>query len=183
MLPLEFSFPFNRREWTQASRAILLVTVRRLWWLYSLITLVFLAVAVLPIVQVVLRQGPFAQAVLSGLPWVILLAFWAWLIYFGAPAWAARQIERRYPAFAGQQVRTLSHDGLRWISPGSTQEYQWSAVYRVVETDEFVLIFVTTQAAQFIPKRLITPEQLLQLRALLAEALPAERLHLMRSAA
>jgi hypothetical protein len=105
---------------------------------------------------------------------VILLAFWGWLIYFGAPGWAAKQIERKYPAFAGQQV---------WVSPGSTQKYQWSAVYRVVETKRFVLLFVTMQAAQFVPKRLIAPEQLIQLRALLAEVLPADRLRLMRSAA
>ncbi len=182
MLPLEFQFPFDRREWAQASRAILLVTIRRLWWLYGLFVLVFLAVAVIPIVQFLLGQEPFAQAAFSALPWAVLLVFWVSLVYY-LPTWIARRIERKYPSFAGQQVRTFSPSGLRWVSPGSTQEYQWSAVYRVVETGSFLLFFLTMSAAQFVPKRAMTPEQLLQLRAMIAQSLPAERLRLLHSAA
>jgi hypothetical protein len=183
MLPLEFQFPFDRREWMQAFRAVLAVTVRRRWWLYGVIALIFLAAAGLPIAAILTGREPAMQAALSALPWVVLIVFWVWLFYFGAPWWAARQIERKYPAFAGQQSRIFTSSGVRWISPGSTQDLQWSAIYRVVETPRFVLLFPTMSAAQFVPKRVMTPDHLAQLRELLIASLSRERLRLLPSAA
>jgi len=62
----------------------------------------------------------------------------------------------------------LSPEGVRIITDVSTGDLRWQAFTKYVETDKVFLLYIQKGQAQFIPKRAIPPEELAQLRELLA---------------
>ena len=101
----------------------------------------------------------------------------AWLVATGicclgtAPAMIAfsvRTYRSKNRTVAGQHSLTLDADGIHMSNPLVDMTLQWKAVHKVIETRSFFLFFISVGIAQYLPKRVISPEDLPSVRELIA---------------
>ena len=64
---------------------------------------------------------------------------------------------------------TFEDEGVRVAAPAFDTLLRYSAIRKVAETKRFLLLFFSAYGAQYVPKRVIPPEQLSTLRQLLRE--------------
>ncbi len=159
-----FTFPFDERQYAHAISAQMRLQFRS-WQM-----IVILAVPVFYLVYSVLGTLAGARdpldALITLLPWLVLIGFWGALLAC-LPKWTARRLQRRYAAFAGLQERSFTPSVVRSTSAGTRIEYAWTAVQRVLETDEFIYVYVTAAAAVFVPLAAIPIAELPAFRAFL----------------
>ncbi|HEX8391508.1 MAG TPA: YcxB family protein [Longimicrobium sp.] len=102
------------------------------------------------------------------------ILFVCWLI----PNLAARQLARMKEREIGPDgrsiVTTFSDRGVRRSNGKGDAFFAWASLRRVVETEEFVLIFYHWGNAFFIPRRTIAPHTLAELRGIIRRHLPGK---------
>lgn len=111
------------------------------------------------------------EAFWTALPWVLLGAFYLML----APTthWAvARKALANDPSLRGPQLRTVDENGLHVRGAGFAQDFAWSDLVRVVETADFFLFYYNNRAAHYLPKRVLDPAVIEQVRQLIRAKLP-----------
>lgn len=167
-MPAEITvtFPFDLDEWAKASRQLLARgpgrTVSLLFGGGGALLAVWATVSSL-------RSGAgAAAAVVNSLPWLILSAFWAFGLTGMILLQQKRMIRKKMPSVTGEQVRTFSETGFYYATPEMAQHFAWSAIQKVVETDEFILVFVAPGAGHYVPKHAIPVESEERLRQLLS---------------
>ncbi len=117
----------------------------------------------------------------SALPWLLLLALWAFLLRWGDSYLSARRTRRLDISARGTLTRTISAEGFRVDGTGQSSDLRWEGIHSAVETPEFLLIFYNKLCAYYVPKRLIpTPLELQAVRDLLLAKL-GERAELSRA--
>jgi hypothetical protein len=79
--------------------------------------------------------------------------------------WLYRQ---RNKTSVGQFVYEIDDEGVKVTGGVFELKLAWQGIRRVVETRRFFLFFISTQMAQFLPKRAITSHQLSELRQLVS---------------
>ncbi|MGO8791162.1 MAG: YcxB family protein [Terriglobia bacterium] len=141
----------------------------------------------------VIRRSPLLLAVSSVFPvvgivvtalalWVktatnLLLIVVPWCFAF-TPAITALNLwlsRRRNRTVGGIHTFTLDSHGIHSSSPAFDVTLKWSAINRVAETKRFFLFFFSSQAAQFLPKRVISSfDDLQAIRDLIATNLGAD---------
>jgi hypothetical protein len=95
---------------------------------------------------------------------------------FGLPLIQRRSAVRLWkatPTLQGEMVYYFTPTGFQQTTPHSCTDMTWSSVVRVVETKQFVLLFLNKMTAQFLPKDAFNPEELADFRALVSSALGA----------
>jgi YcxB-like protein len=143
-------------EMTRALRAINYTNrIVRILWLLSWGAIVL--VGVLIVTGVV---GELGASALLFAPGLIVFLFWALPFYL---AWLVR---RNSPYWTEDVHAEFSASGIRIGSAGAEGFTEWRAVVRMVETRAFFLYFTSAQGGQFIPKRVLLPEEMEQLRRL-----------------
>jgi hypothetical protein len=174
MAPAEVSvaFPFNIDEWARATRLMLAQSASR-WW----IRIGGSGAALLATWGFVrsLQEGlGLSGAIINALPWSLLAWFWLHGLTTMVLWQQKRIITKKLPSVTGAQIRTFSPTGFYYATPQLAQHFAWSAVQRVVETDEFLIIFVAPGAGHYLPKYAIPVADEPRLREILAAAF-AER--------
>jgi hypothetical protein len=126
-------------------------------------------------------QG-FAPALAASSPYLIVLFV---IVLVGLPLarrWTVRQMHRHNRALRDPQTYELTSEFLTMRGPLHSAQLRWEAVYKIVETRHTMLFYVSKGLAHFIPKDVIPPADLVQLRQYLAEWAP-ERTELLSVAA
>lgn len=101
-----------------------------------------------------------AAGLLAILPWIVIVALWVFLLRYSTGWIAARQVAKNDPDIVGGHTRVFREDGLYMSGATSSTRLSWDRIRRVVETDEFFHFFWTTNAAYYLPKRVIpTPQE------------------------
>ena len=113
------------------------------------------------------RLSPFG-ALLNGLPWVFIGAFYLALVPLMYRSLARRAV-RDDPRVRGTQVRTLSEAGFEARGAGFSQRLAWPELVRVEEVKDFFLFFYNRRAAYYIPKRCLQTADEAGLRTLIAD--------------
>lgn len=94
---------------------------------------------------------------------------------FGIPLmlrWTSSRLWQSTPMFQGDHVYTFGPDGFELVTPVSRTAMAWPSVVKAVETQDFVLLFLSNMAAQFIPKSAFSgPNQLDDFRRLVSGAI------------
>jgi hypothetical protein len=78
---------------------------------------------------------------------------------------------RRPPSAQGEIAITFDDAGTRATYPTGKSELEWRAYTRYKETEHGFLLFLSSYRLVFIPKRVMSPEQVRELRSLLSSHL------------
>lgn len=110
---------------------------------------------------------------------------------FGLPAWAllligvvfmlgfvpltqllnVSSMRRRNPSIGSVQTYTISREGYSVQGSLFDSTLKWEAFLKAVETNEFILLYVSTRWAHFVPKTAATASELSAIRTILKERL------------
>lgn len=108
------------------------------------------------------------------------LAGWIWLaisVAIGVAVYEVPQIQARRalasnPSASGEIVLSLSDAGLNVAFATGTSQLEWRAYTKYRESDHVFLLFSGSGRSTFIPKRVMSPEQIQELRNLLRDRIP-----------
>jgi hypothetical protein len=100
----------------------------------------------------------------------------SYALVFGFAVLVTYLIKRRFGTNALYQCEMtvdLTLDEVRVVREASTSTYRWSSIVRATETPGHFLLFTTKTTAEFIPKRVVPFEELVDLQALLTDRVPS----------
>jgi YcxB-like protein len=164
---MSYSFTLSKLEHWRASRAVQQRTL-----MYKLAWALFGGAPIVIVASAVIGGANAWEYILSnpigvfGGPFLLLVGF-PLLQY-----WSVWMYHRNLPTLKGSQVFEFTPDRLIMRGPMHNTELDWRAVRRVVETDRFMLFFVSKSVAYFLPKRAIPHTDLPHVRDQLAQWLP-----------
>jgi hypothetical protein len=78
----------------------------------------------------------------------------------------AKQVYESLPAEARRIGVLITEQGILLRSSGTESELAWSSIWKLVETREVIVVFVSRENAQILPKRAFSEAQLVELRKL-----------------
>lgn len=120
--------------------------------LASLATVGILAVS-WPVISVAIRT----VGIVSGLGFALLLAGWpvavVWAVRHVSPHLLASRHLRHNPAAGGTQRFAFGPEGILTSGPLHENSFAWSAIQKVMETDELFLFYIARSAALYVPKK------------------------------
>ena len=162
-MSVSVTFDFDPAEHYRATRA---VTNRTRWRWLPLGVSVWLVLVVAFTIWFAGRKGLALRPVLVGLaPWVALILLWLVAIPVGQ-RWASSRVARKDPSLEGPQERTVDESGYHSNGNGVRVDVPWHILHSVRETAEFLLFFYNRNTAYYIPKRVMSPDELARTRVL-----------------
>jgi hypothetical protein len=158
-----YTFEFARGEHIRATRAIYKHRMHDRWRRrFLLLSVLLFAAFVVANTAADLRRGRFPGMFAA---WVVFAA-WPFLPLLNGYL-AARKWEQLNPAKHRTVSFRVGDDGIRSTSfPGSV-DLRWAGIKQVIETSEFLLFFMTHQAAAYLPKRAVPDVDIGQLRQMI----------------
>ena len=105
------------------------------------------------------------------------LAGWAWLAVscvigiamYEVPRRRARRAIRMNPSAQGEIVLTIDSRGIAAVFPTGNSQLEWRAYTKYRETNRMFLLFSGSERWTFVPKRVMSSEQIQELRDLLCD--------------
>ena len=152
------------------SRALRDVTRRTRSYKISVILFVLLPATIL--LYGLVRWDNMGSYLLGYLPYLLLGPL---LVFVGFPLTYYLNVSRMHKNNAvlqKPQTFELTADHLVMRGPLHNSDLSWDAVHRVVETGDTFLFFISKYAAHFIPKDLLSVDEIRALRESLAQWLP-----------
>ncbi|MFO0788945.1 MAG: YcxB family protein [Pirellulales bacterium] len=95
-----------------------------------------------------LLYPPLAMTLLMG-------PFGVFVLFPVLHALNVRRMRSGNPAYDGVFTFVVSHDGFEVHGENFDVKLRWAAIRRVVETDEFLLFYVASTTAYFVPKKCV----------------------------
>lgn len=111
------------------------------------------------------------DAILTGLPWVLLGAFFLSLTPLLSRAKARKALELD-PSLNGTQRHTVGDAGLQIRGAGYSPSLTWTDLERVTETKHFFLFFQDKRVWHYIPKRVLSDVERDEVRNLIQAHAP-----------
>jgi YcxB-like protein len=100
-----------------------------------------------------------------------------WWIYIGT-LYISQVARRSYRSRPERQVEfsvVIDESGVRMTNAISSSEYKWACFTSSLETDKVILLYVSFCAFEYFPKRVFSPEQLRDLRELIAAQVKSQK--------
>lgn len=130
-------------------------------WFYRLLLAITLLLAGAGLPAVFRNNTP----TLSNFAPLLFLSALMW----GSPWWSARLQFRKQPAAQGRQTVLLDADGVHGRGDTGQSDVEWRSFIRWLECKNQILIYSSPVYFIIIPKRALTPDQLTEIRGLLAQ--------------
>jgi hypothetical protein len=111
----------------------------------------------------------------SLLPFFFLAILWLVVIWGIIPRWYMRRQFTKQPGAHGPRKLTLDASGAHWRWNGGSAEVEWRNYIRSVEGVNQILFYTSPSCFNILPKRALNPDQLVELRALLAQNIRREK--------
>jgi hypothetical protein len=121
--------------------------------------------------------NPLSRFLEDGLPLLLLGAFWL-LVLWILPKWNVRRQFIKQPSAHGPKKLSLDAAGLHWKWSGGSTDLEWQHFTRVLESKKQFLFYSSPVVFNVLPKRVLTVDQMADIRKLLATYLPQEKLKL-----
>jgi len=102
---------------------------------------------------------------------VLLAVFWAGILW-GRPWWTARRQLSEQPSLRGSRTMIVDAVGFHWRWDGGSADVRWKNFIRGLESKTEILLYTSRACFNIVPKRALTPEQLVEFRNLLMQSLP-----------
>ncbi|MCF7786191.1 MAG: YcxB family protein [Prosthecobacter sp.] len=171
MEPQPITFSSTISFWThyRATRAIVnrLLSTYIAWGFFVGVPLL------LVIVMLCLGQDIFAPGA-YGLPtWAIPVGGLLFMLVFKPLIQCLNisSMRRRNPSISGVQTYTITSAGYTIKGSLFDTTLKWDAFHKAIETKEFILLYVSTRWAHFIPKAATTASDLQAIRTIIREKL------------
>ena len=166
------TFTWNAAEHGRAVRAIFLnalvpKALKVGFWLGLCL------IGVVSLLAILAAHDP-ATTLVAMLPWLVLLVFWFAVLWWLNPWFSARSWAKRHPEGHRDVMYRFAADGMEAESHVGSSVTRWHVIKRIIETDEFLLSYLTWQCAMYLPKRALSAEQYAAIRLRLEQVLPAE---------
>ena len=143
----------------------------RKWFLRLIVSIVFAAVAV---TLSGVAMHPNSQAMLNATPLLVLGALLVVVVWI-APWRAARNQFSKQPAAQGPRTILLDKVGVHRRWNGGSSDVEWENFVRFLESKNQLLLYSLPVSFTIVPKRGLTPEQLSEFRALVAQNISPSR--------
>jgi hypothetical protein len=109
-------------------------------------------------------------------------AGWCWLAIsvgigiavYEVPRFQFRRSMRRNPSFQGEIVLLLNDKGIDSTFATGKSQLQWRAFTKYKETGHVFVLSMSRTRGIFIPKRVMSPQQIEELRSLLKAQIPSK---------
>jgi hypothetical protein len=156
------TYEYDPAEHYQALRAVTKLTPLR--WIGLLCFLVLPAIVVALTVVAARSTGHLVgQALITIVPWVLLLFVWGALIPLSQRR-RAKRLPKLDASLQGLQERRVDGEGYHSRGNGVALDIPWHAMKKAVETDKVFLFFYNWQCAYYFPKRTLNATQIGQVR-------------------
>jgi hypothetical protein len=107
---------------------------------------------------------------------------WIWLAtsagigiaVYEVPRFQIRRAMRRNPSMEGEIVLRLNDEGIEAIFSTGKSQLQWRAYTKYKETAHLFALCMSPGRSMSIPKRVMSPQQVEELRGLLSERIPSK---------
>jgi hypothetical protein len=159
---MELRYKFTEEDALHASR----VTSRQPWALFLFVLLL----ALMFVVGIFLVAHDLATI---GWIWLAMSAALGFAVY-EVPRIQIRRALRRNPSLHGEVVLALHDQGIESTFATGKSQLLWGAFTKCKETTYFFVLYMSPHRASFIPKRVMTPQQIEELRALLRSRIPSK---------
>jgi hypothetical protein len=141
-------------------------------WAYRLLGILFLLGLAINLAGILIR--PIDRSLPGDIPIAIimllgLIALWWW------PRFAARTQFLKQPSAHGIRTVSLDSEGVHWRWSGGASDFEWKNFVRFVESKDHFLIYSSPAIFSIIPKRVLTLQEISDLRAFLAQYLSSAR--------
>lgn len=138
-------------------------------WLIRLLMSFAVLVGVFLALGLIIR--PSAQDTKNLMPFFGLILMWFGLLW-GLPRWNARRQFLKQPGAQGKRSVFFDGSGIHWRWNGGSADVTWKNYVRSLEGKKQFLLYTSPACFNIIPKRALTLEGLLELRALLKQNIP-----------
>jgi hypothetical protein len=121
--------------------------------------------------------GLLGIAAHPGLNWitdvgiVLFAILWAGILW-GRPWWTARRQLSEQPSLRGSRTMLVDAVGVHWRWDGGSADVKWKNFIRGLESKTEILLYTSPLSFNIVPKRALTPGQLVEFRNLLVQNLP-----------
>jgi hypothetical protein len=132
-------------------------------WMLRLVLVIGVLLLLAGILMVITRQGPLTTA----LPPLFLGAAWTWIGTGKIYLLSARNQFVKIPAVRGPRRVEFSDDGVNTDAGIASSQLSWKALLRYVESSDTFLLYTSPGCFAIVPKRVLQPEQVNELRRLL----------------
>ena len=150
-------FEFDEREHVDAGHAIIRFASNAYWRKLGIVALSILVF--LTLLAAAAARASFVNAI-----WFIAMLGLLLLLPRLNGVMGARQFKKLNPEGRRTLTFVLDDEGVRSASFVGESRLRWQAIHHAVETREFFLFYVTKNIAYYLPKRVITPDELLGVR-------------------
>ena len=107
---------------------------------------------------------------------------WIWLAVsvaigiavYEVPRFQIRRAMRRNPSLVGEVVLVFTDEGTEFTFATGKSQLQWRAYTKYKETRHLFVLYMSSARSTFIPKRVLSPQHLEELRNLLKSRIPSE---------
>ena len=132
-------------------------------WMRRLVLAIGILLLLTGVLMVITRQGPLSAAI----PPLILGAAWTWIGMGKTYLLSARSQFATNPALRGPRRVEFSDDGVNTDAGIASSQVRWKAFLRHVESKDTFLLYTSPACFVVVPKRVLQPEQVDELRRLL----------------
>jgi YcxB-like protein len=105
--------------------------------------------------------------------WLAISASLGIVVYAVPPIQIRRELRRR-PDLQGEIILRLSPEGIEITFATGKSQLQWRAYSKYKETAHLFVLTASSSGSRFIPKRVMSPQQLEEMRALLRAQIPSK---------
>ncbi|HEX3103218.1 MAG TPA: YcxB family protein [Terriglobales bacterium] len=132
-------------------------------WMLRLVLVVGVLFLLLSVLFVITGQ----RALNVVLPPFLFGAFWAWVGMGKTYLLSARSQFAKSPALREPRRVEISDDGVKTDSGIASSQVSWKGILRYVESSDTFLLYTSPACFAIVPKRVLQPEQVTELRELL----------------
>jgi hypothetical protein len=119
------------------------------------------------LIQAAVYSDDIVTGVVTAVPWIVLVVFWAWALIRGTGWLAARRARKLDSRVANEQLHRIDSEGVFVDTGAGTATLPWSGMTRAEELPRFFLWYWHAEGAHYTPKRVLSDAQLQRVRDLI----------------
>ena len=169
-------FEFDEREHIDAGRAITKFASNAYWRKLAIVAWSILVLLTLLLAATNASDSGFFNAL-----WLLMILIVTLALPWLQGVMGARQFKKLNPEGHRTLTFAIDDDGVRSTSFVGESKLRWQAVHHAVETREFFLFYVTKNVAHYLPKRVIAPAELFEVRKTMLGQVPAARVRVFQA--
>jgi hypothetical protein len=168
---MEVTYELNQRDFFDALIAHRNRSVFKKWSFRLAVSIVSFLVGV-GLLQLALN--PKTETLSTFGPLFVFAVMWVALLW-ASPWLSARKQFSKQPGAQGPRTLLLDGSGVHWRWNGGSADVEWKNFIRFVECKTEFLLYTSPACFNMVPKRVLTPDQISELRDLFAQNVPSNR--------